>query len=146
MFNKILVAVDGSSTAMKALEHAVKLQKLTDAEMLLLCVYKHHSLFEASLSIDRPPGMDIPDKMLSDFAREVVDHAKEHAGSLGATKVRGFVKGGRPSRAIIDFANDKEIDLIVLGTHGTNSDRDGLLMGSVSHRVASNAKCPVLIV
>ncbi|WP_269079035.1 universal stress protein [Marinobacter similis] len=108
MFKRILVAVDGSKTSLKAMDKAIELQQLTDAEIYLLCVYKHHSLFEASLSIGRPPGMDIPDKVLSEYAKEVVNHAKDLAKSHGATKVRGFVKGGRPSKVIIKFAQDKE--------------------------------------
>jgi nucleotide-binding universal stress UspA family protein len=146
MFKRILVAVDGSMTSFDALTKAIELQKLTDAEIYLLCVYKHHSLFEASLSIGRPEGMDIPDKVLSEYAKEVVNHAKELARERGATHVRGFVKAGRPSKVIIDFAQDKGADLIVVGTKGTHSDKDGMFLGSVSHRVASNAKCPVLVV
>ncbi len=146
MFKRILVAVDGSKTSLKAMDKAIELQQLTDAEIYLLCVYKHHSLFEASLSIGRPPGMDIPDKVLSEYAKEVINHAKDLAKSHGASKVRGFVKGGRPSKVIIKFAQDKEADLIVVGSKGTHSDKDGILLGSVSHRVASNAKCPVLVV
>ncbi|MBW4935362.1 universal stress protein [Marinobacter sp. F4206] len=146
MFKRILVAIDGSKKSLKAMDKAIELQKLTDAEIYLICVYKHHSLFEASLSIGRPPGMDIPDKVLSEYAKEVVDHAKEQAKSRGATKIRAFVKGGRPSKVIIKFAEEKEVDLIVVGTSGTHSDKDGILLGSVSHRVASHAKCPVLVV
>ena len=147
MFKRILAAVDGSKTSLKALDKAIELQKLIpDAEIYILCVYKHHSLFEASLSIGRPDDMDIPDKVLSDYAKEVVNHAKELAKEHGATKVRGFVKAGRPSKVIVKFAQDKEADLIVVGTKGTNSDKDGTFLGSVSHRVASQAKCPVLVV
>lgn len=51
MFKRILAAVDGSKTSLKALDKAIELQKLIpDAEIYILCVYKHHSLFEASLS------------------------------------------------------------------------------------------------
>ncbi|MBO6850276.1 MAG: universal stress protein [Marinobacter sp.] len=147
MFKKILVAVDGSKTSLKALDKAIALQKLMpDAEIYLLCVFKHHSLFEASLSIGRPVELDIPDKVLSDYAKGVVNHAKDLAKDRGATKVRGFVKGGRPSKVIVKFAEDKGADLIVVGTRGTHSDKDGMLLGSVSHRVASHAKCPVLVV
>ncbi|MEP1216919.1 MAG: universal stress protein [Marinobacter sp.] len=146
MFKRILVAVDGSKSSFKAVDKAIALQKLTDAEIYLICVYKHHSLFEASLSIGRPDGMDIPDKVLSDYAKEIVNHAKEKAKEKGAVKIRGFVKAGRPSSVIVKFAQDKEVDLIVVGTRGTHSDKDGMLLGSVSHRVASKAKCPVLVV
>ncbi|PAV27114.1 nucleotide-binding universal stress UspA family protein [Tamilnaduibacter salinus] len=146
MFNRIVVAIDGSSASFNAMEKAIELQQLTDAEIFLLCVYKHHSLFEASLSIGRPAEMDIPDKVLSEYAKEVVEHAKSQAIEHGATHVRGFVKAGRPSKVIVKFAREKKADLIVVGTRGTHSDKDGFLLGSVSHRVASNGKCPVLVV
>ncbi|HDZ36690.1 MAG TPA: universal stress protein [Marinobacter sp.] len=147
MFKRILVAVDGSKTSLNALDKAIELQKIIpDTEIFILCVYKHHSLFEASLSIGRPAGMDIPDKVLSEYAKEVVNHAKDMAQEHGAKKVRGFVKAGRPSKVIVKFAEDKEADLIVVGSRGTHSDKDGMLLGSVSHRVASQAKCPVLVV
>jgi nucleotide-binding universal stress UspA family protein len=146
MFKRILVAVDGSMTSFDAVTRAIELQKLTGAEIFLICVYKHHSLFEASLSIGRPAEMDIPDKVLSEYAKGVVNHAKELAKERGATHVRGFVKSGKPSRVIVKFAKDKDADLIVVGTRGTHSDKDGLFLGSVSHRVTSNAKCPVLVV
>ncbi|HKK57182.1 universal stress protein [Marinobacter sp.] len=146
MFKRILVAVDGSMTSFNALTRAIELQQLTGAEIYLLCVYKHHSLFEASLSIGRPAQMDIPDKVLSEYAKEVVNHAKQLAADRGGKDVRGFVKAGRPSKVIVDFARDKSVDLIVIGTRGTHSDKDGLFLGSVSHRVASNSECPVLVV
>ncbi|KGK42939.1 universal stress protein UspA [Nitrincola sp. A-D6] len=146
MFDKILVAVDGSEGALNALDIAVDIQKITDAEIYLLCVYKHHSLFEASLSMVRPEQLQIPDKALKEFATDVANHAKQHAKDKGATKVRAFVKGGRPSKTIVKFAKEKGVDLIVVGTRGTNGDIEGYLMGSVSERVASRAKCPTLVV
>ncbi|MHA7878738.1 MAG: universal stress protein [Saccharospirillum sp.] len=146
MFQKVLVAIDGSKVALKALEKAIELQQLTGCEIYVLCVYKHHSLFQASLSIGRPDEVQIPDDALSQYAKEVVEHAKQFAKDHGATKVRGFVKGGRPSKMIVSFARDKGIDLIVMGSRGTHSDKDGMLLGSVTHRVASLAKCPTLVV
>lgn len=146
MFRRILVAMDGSKPALVALEKAVELQKLTGAELYLLCVYKHHSLFEASLSIVRPQELQIPDEALSEYARTVIEHAKQHALNLGVPAVRGFVEGGRPSKTIVKFAGQHDVDLIVMGSRGTHSDRDGMLLGSVSQRVASMAKCPTLIV
>ena len=75
MFKKILVAVDGSKSSFKAMDKAIELQKLMDTEIYLICVYKHHSLFEASLSIGRPDSMDIPDKVLSEYAKEIVNQS-----------------------------------------------------------------------
>ena len=147
MFKRILVAVDGSKTSLKALNKAIDLQKLIpEAEIYILCVYKHHSLFEASLSMVRPQELQIPDQALSEYARDVVEYAKQYALQLGAPSVRGFEKGGRPSKAIVKFAKQHEVDLIVVGSRGTHSDKDGMILGSVSQRVASMAKCPTLVV
>jgi nucleotide-binding universal stress UspA family protein len=146
MFKRILVAIDGSMTSFDALTKAIDLQQLTGAEIYLLCVYKHHSLFEASLSIGRPEAMDIPDKVLSQYAKDVVEHAKKLAAERGGKDVRGFVKAGKPSKVIVELAENKGADLIVIGSRGTHSDKDGTFLGSVSHRVASNAKCPVLVI
>ena len=146
MFKKILVPVDGSKGALDALDAAIELQKLTDAEIQLLCVFKHHSLFEASLSMVRPEDIQIPDEALTQYAKEVVEHAKAHAEEKGAKKVRGFVRGGRPSKAIVQVAEENNFDLIVMGSRGTTGDVDGMLLGSVSHRVAGRARIPVLVV
>lgn len=145
MFKKILVAIDGSDEALKALKSAIEMQKLSNSEILLLCVFKHHSLFESSLSILRPPEEQIPDEALTEFARDVVNQAKEFAKANGAADVRGFVKSGRPSTTIVQFAEDNGVDLIVMGAHGTHS-KDGMFLGSVAHRVATISKCPILIV
>lgn len=147
MFKKIVVALDGSNNSLLALEKAIQLQQLDEGcEILLLCVYKHHSLFEASLSMVRPADIQIPDQALAEFATSVVEKGKEHAKSHGGYNIKGFVKNGRPSKAIVKFAKDKSADLIVMGAHGTHSEIDGLLLGSVSQRVSGRAPCPTLIV
>ncbi|EAR11289.1 universal stress protein [Reinekea blandensis] len=147
MFKKILVALDGSNNSLLALEKAIELQKLDEGcEILLLCVYKHHSLFEASLAMVRPADIQIPDQALAEFATSVVDKGREHAKALGGHSIKGFVKNGRPSKAIVKFAKDKSVDLVVMGAHGSHSDTDGLLLGSVSQRVGGRAPCPILIV
>lgn len=147
MFNRILVPVDGSKGAIKALDKAVGLHLLTGAELYFLCVFKHHSLLEASLSMVRPSPLDIPDDALKEYATEIAVHAKSHAIEKGAdsASVRAFVKGGRPSRTIVRFAWKRECDLIVVGAQGTNGDK-GMLLGSVAQRVAGAAHCPTLVV
>lgn len=146
MFERILLPVDGSKGALKALEKAVDLAKLTGAELYILCVFKHHSLLEASLSMVRPSKLDIPDDALKEYATEIAVQAKHDALERGAPKVRAFVKGGRPSSTIVRFARKRDIDLIVIGSQGTNGDKTSYLLGSVSQRVASMAKCPTLVV
>ncbi|MRH77958.1 universal stress protein [Spiribacter sp. C176] len=147
VFNRILVPVDGSSGAVQALDKAVALQKLTDAEILVLCVFKHHSLREASISMVRPNKMAIPDDALKEYATDIAMSAKQYIldRDVDAEKLRAFVKGGRPSGTIVQFARQRDCDLIIVGATGTTGDSSALL-GSVAQRVAGAAHCPVLVV
>lgn len=145
MFGRILVPFDGSKGAAKALEKAVEIAKRCDSELVLLTVYRHHSMLEASLSMVRVQEPKNLDDVLREHAREVVESAKEAALGMGAENVRAFVKNSPVSRGIIDFAKEHEADLIVLGRRGLGSVEDYLL-GSVSHKVTGVSELPVLVV
>lgn len=146
MFKKILVPVDGSRGALEALYRAVELAKLTGAELYVLSVFKHHSLIEASLSMVRPAKLDLPDDALKEYASEIAVDAKNRALKMGATEVRAFVKGGRPSSTIVRFAKKRHVDLIVIGSQGAGGEKSASFLGSVSQRVASQSHCPTLVV
>ncbi len=145
MFNRILVPFDGSHGGEQALRKAVELAKLTDAEIQVMTVYRHHSMLEASFSMVRATNPGNMDDAMRDHAREVAEYAKKLAIETGAEKVRAFVKAGQPARTIVRFANEHECDLIVLGARGMGSV-EGYLLGSVSHKVTGLARMPVLVV
>lgn len=145
MFERILVPVDGSDRALAALELAVELQGKCDSELWLLCVYRHYSLLEASASMVNPQRPENLDDSMREHAKNVVEHAKKHATEHGSKNVRGFVKSGPPSRTIVNFAKDKNADLIILGSRGLG-DVEGYLLGSVSHKVTSLSHCPTMVV
>ncbi len=145
MFDRILVPVDGSDRALSAVELAVELQKKCDAELLLLCVYRHYSLLEASMSMVRPESPENLDDSMREYATSVAEAAKQRARECGSPSVRAFVKSGPPARTIVNFAQDKNASLIVLGSRGLG-DVEGYLLGSVSHKVTSLSHCPTLVV
>ncbi|WP_265516386.1 universal stress protein [Nitratireductor luteus] len=145
MFNRILVPIDGSEGARKALKMAIDLQKTTKAELMLLTVFRHHSLLEASMSMVRPTEPENLDNVLREHAKGVADDAKKFAVENGAESPRAFVKSGPPARTIVKFSKEREVDLIVLGSRGLG-DLEGYLLGSVSHKVTSLADCPVMVV
>jgi nucleotide-binding universal stress UspA family protein len=144
MFERILVAVDGSDGARKALKLAVGLQKLSGGELIILTVYRHHSLLEASMSMVRPDEPENMDDILRDYARQVAEEAKTFAQDNGSPNVHAFIKVGQPARTIVGFSKDRNADLIVLGSRGLG-DLEGYLLGSVSHKVTSLAECPVMV-
>ena len=146
MFDKILIAYDGSVGAERALEMATKLARLTDASLAILTVYRHHSMLEASLSMVR--GSSEPghlDDAMRAAARDAADYAKSHAKDAGVATVNAYIKAGQPARTIISFAKERGHDLIVVGSRGLGST-EGYLLGSVSHKVTSLADCPVMVV
>lgn len=145
MFDHILVPVDGSDNALLALEKAVELQKLTGAKLTVLTIYRHHSMLEASFSMVRPQDPGNMDDIMRGAAKEVAEAAKARAVELGAVEARAFVKNGPVARNIVSFAEEHDVDLIVIGSRGMGSI-ESYLLGSVSHKVTGTAKCPVLVV
>jgi nucleotide-binding universal stress UspA family protein len=145
MFRKILVPYDGSVNADDALAKAVELAGLTGGEIVILTVYRHHSMLEASFSMVRHTEPGNMDDIMRASAREVAEHGKAKAHEAGGQRVRAFVKAGQPARTIVAWAKEKEVDLIVIGSRGLGS-LEGYLLGSVSHKVTGLAECPVLVV
>lgn len=90
--------------------------------------------------------MDILDKVLFEYVKEVVNYVKELVKFYGVIKIWGFVKVGCFFKVIVKFVQDKEVDLIVVGIKGIYSDKDGILFGSVFYWVVFNVKCFVLVV
>ncbi len=145
MFERILVAVDGSEGSKKALKLASKLQQTCGSEMMVLTVFRHHSLLEASMSMVRPDDPESMDDSMRAYAKEVAEEAKVIAAECGAGKVRAFVKAGQPARTIVKFSEEHKADLIIVGSRG-QGDVQGFLLGSVSHKVTSLASTPVMVV
>jgi nucleotide-binding universal stress UspA family protein len=145
MYKRILVPVDGSEGSLKALLHATDLQKLTGGELWILTVFRHHSMQEASMSMVRPSDPENLDDSMRAYSKEIAEAAKAAALDRGATTPRAFVKNGQPARTIVAFAKEHDVDLIVIGSRGVG-DLEGYLLGSVSHKVTSLAKCPVLVI
>ncbi|TDQ60494.1 nucleotide-binding universal stress UspA family protein [Maritalea mobilis] len=147
MFKSILVPFDGSQGAENALKMAVDLIKSGDGEgkLMILTVYRHHSMLEASLSMVRPNEPGNLDDVMREHATEVADHAKKLAKEAGCPNVHAFVSPGGVARTIVKFADKHDNDLIVIGSRGMGSVEEYLL-GSVSHKVTGLSKRPVLVV
>lgn len=147
MFERIMIAYDGSTGAERALEKAAGLARLTNAQLIVLTVYRHHAMLEASLSMVRGNiefGGNLDDAMRG-AARKAADQAKAHASNAGVKQVSAFIKAGQPARTIVAMANEKACDLIVVGSRGLGAT-EAYLLGSVSHKITSIADCPVMVV
>jgi nucleotide-binding universal stress UspA family protein len=141
--HRILVPTDFSKHSENALLYAVAFAEKFDAELHLLHVVQDLALFVPDTVAGTPPIVP-PVDQLTASVREALDRViREHG--LERLRVCPEVREGTPFYEIIRCARDKDIDLIVMGTHG----RSGLahvLLGSVSEKVVRKAPCPVLTV
>ena len=134
MFEKVLVAVDGSEGARRAIELAATLGKRTGAELLVLHVRE--------VEVGKFSGaMEAPVE-----ARDLVNDVVAELTGQGLV-AKGQIQGaphGRAAKEIVDEARAAGCDTIVMGSRGL-SDWAAVLVGSVAHKVISHAHCPVII-
>src|SRR5262249_44935511 len=140
---RILVPTDFSKFSQNALTYAVAFAEKFEAELYLLNVVQDLALFLPDVVTAGPPLVP-PLDQLATAVHEALERvvAENHLQHL---KVYREVREGTPFYEIVRFAKEKDIDLIVMGTHG----RGGLahvLLGSVSEKVVRKAPCPVLTV
>jgi nucleotide-binding universal stress UspA family protein len=147
MFQRILVAVDGSAHALKAAETACALAKRLDARLVILTVAKPVKAMSSAVReymyAEHIRGE--PQYVLTEMVKTVLAEAEARAAQAGVTNVKTVVREGQPARRIVEFAREHEIDLVVMGCRGLG-DIEGVLLGSVSHKVTSLAHCSCLTV
>ena len=138
-FNRIILAVDGSSYATKAVKKAISLAKLNGVEIVALYVVDTPRLTQ-TIPYDT---VSTPwEAILTKKGNEVLNNVEKMGKVAGVTVIKKLVEG-IPEEVIIN--EGKKDDLIVMGCKGlTGLDR--LLMGSVCEKVSHHAKAPVLIV
>jgi nucleotide-binding universal stress UspA family protein len=153
VINKILVPTDGSEPSAEALDYAVDLADKYSAEILLLSVVPpvtiptfSHPAAGITPGLPAPITLGAYSKELSKGHKEVLSNAlrwvKKHKPEL---KVSTKLEEGRPSDRIVQNVQEEGCEIIVMGSRGLGRMK-GLLLGSVSDKVADDAPCPVLIV
>ena len=135
MLDKILLAVDASDHARKAVPAAAELARAGSGRVRVLHVRELE--FAPATVVGGSP----------EEAQQLVDGVVEELEQAGVT-VEGAVlnsTGGSPARAILEQAEDFGAGMVVLGSRGL-SPLGGLLLGSVAHKVLQLSTCPVLVV
>lgn len=140
MYDDILVPTDGSDGTDDTLTHALDIAKHRGARVHALSVVDRR----VYLSADRDQQDDILES-LTESAEEAVE-AIETRAEAENVETTTAVRDGVPHSEILRYADEADIDLIVIGTHG-RTGRDKLVnMGSVTERVVENAAQPVLVI
>lgn len=150
MISKILVAVDGSEHAWKALDLACDLATQYGASVIALHVVPYEPMPEALRAFASTEHIRIEEENARfHYSKTLGDNltreAERRARDKGVTAVVGRTEEGRPADSILATAEDEGVDMIVVGCRGL-SDAKALVLGSVSHQVANHAHCTCLTV
>lgn len=143
MIKKILVSLDGSKLAEKALPYAQHLAQKFEAELVLVRVLQLSSDF-----FGIPPGVKIVREQVIRERVEAkcyLDRVLLQLRSMRLSAHAIIMDVHPPADAIVDLATEEAVDLIVISTHG----RSGLsrwFHGSVASKVLQDAPCPVFLV
>ena len=142
MIKKVLVAVDGSTQASRALDFAIDLAQKLSAKLLLLAVVPPVFLPIPSLNVVKSQAIADASAELENFFKGVILGAEAKAKRYSGLDVLTRLEHGNPDEVIIETAKLGKFDIVIIGSRGYRS----YALGSVSSRVAENATCPVLIV
>jgi nucleotide-binding universal stress UspA family protein len=134
---RILVAIDGSAYSELAVDQAISLGGICNSEIFVVSVV---DLFPEQMAV----APALVEKMSKDV-RQHLDEAKEKVDEANMPCETIVHIGGNPHEFIVQEAKDRDIDLIVMGTHGRSGFKR-VLLGSVAQNVIGHAPCPVLVV
>ena len=144
----ILVAIDGSESSMKAVDYAIELAKKQDnSRLTLLNILDMDTAKQMSSSIITAPTYGLEEYELHKKAvLEWLDAIKRKCENEGIqTEIKVIGEPSPVPDSIIIYAENENVDLIVVGTRGRSGFKK-LLLGSVASKVVTYALCPVLVV
>jgi nucleotide-binding universal stress UspA family protein len=144
MFRSIVVGTDGSETATKAVSQAVDLARAVGAKLELVSAYE--PVPAQRLNEERRQAPE--DLQWAINPREDVDATLQAAAEVArqaGVEAAVYARQGDPADAILDVAEEREADLVIVGNKGMTGAKR-FLLGSVPNKVSHHAPCSVLII
>jgi nucleotide-binding universal stress UspA family protein len=139
MFQRILIAWDGSEVALRAFDVAIDVTRRYGAELVAVSIA--YSPAHAEIAADREESAEAAHRYLQDTFREVADRAER----AGVDVEHQIIEGETPARALLGYAHEHGFDLLVCGHH--HSRRAGrMLLRGVTQDLLADATIPVLVV
>lgn len=143
LFRRILCPLDFSAPSVAALGYALRLAEQSASEITIVHVLEW--------LVEEEPGARIAGFDVPEFRRYLEKDARERLRQIVPAEAKDWcrtreeVVGGRPWREILRLAEEREVELVVMGVRGRNPV-DIALFGSTTHHVIRGARCPVLVV
>jgi nucleotide-binding universal stress UspA family protein len=144
---RILIPIDGSDYANRAVAMGVEMARVFKCDVVLL-----HAINVIMPIYGMGAGSLPPKQEISDYANDMQKHAelklqeaKKTFGDM-ADKVETVVMPGEAARVILEYVDAYDVDMVIMGSHGLGSMVDRLLTGSVTTKVLHHIQKPVLVV
>jgi len=134
---RMLVAIDGSKCSEHAVDQAISLGGMCNSTIYLLSVVD----IQAEHMSDAPYLVD----KLTQQAKSYLEQAQQKVEKANISCEAIIHTGSKPHEFIVKEAKDRNVDLIVLGTHGRTGVKH-FLLGSVAQKVVGFAPCPIMII
>ncbi len=150
MYKKILIGIDGSDDAHKALKKVMDFYKDWKSEIVAFHSIEHHMapisfpIYGSSYSLLQESYSTIRSEYRTAGERMMEETKKIFKEAEIPIKTR-LIEDSKPEHYAVDTAKDESFDLIVLGSKGHHS-KMGMILGTVATHVVNNASCDVLIV
>jgi len=147
MYQRILIATDGSDLAGKAVDYGIALAKRLDVPVTAVTVTESWSAVELDRMARQGSQNPIAqfEEMAAAAASNILEKVKQTASSQGVPCDVVHVQDQHPAEGIIAAAKNKGCDLIVMASHGRRGI-DRVLLGSQANEVLTHSKVPALIV
>ncbi|MFW9969713.1 MAG: universal stress protein [Candidatus Odinarchaeota archaeon] len=152
----MLIGIDGSEHSYKAILKAIDLQKLTKSEVIVFHSVEHHAepsgmYMAPSYGVPHIYSLSSPDiqrikEVYEKNAQSIIDRAKEMFMEEGIKVETRLVYAHDPVSYIRKMVEKEGVDLVVIGTKGTHSLFEEILLGSVADKVLRHIACDVLII
>lgn len=139
-YKKILLAADFSEHSNRVAKRAFDLAQKYQSELSILHVVDYLPIAESAYGPVIPYDMDLTDELVKAAKKRLAKVAEQ----LSIPEERRWLEVGSPKLEIIRVAEENNVDLIVVGSHGRHGL--GLLLGSTANSVLHHAKCDVLAV
>ena len=152
MYKKILIAFDGSEPSKHALDQGITIASLAGSEVFILSVVPRVMMpvfpdegFGAAPVTAAQDMTEYQQKMRDVYANSLKEAEEDIAKNYPDLKVTTELMEGRPSSTIVEESENKEAELIVIGSRGLGGIT-GWILGSTSRRVVESCRVPVLVV
>ncbi|MFX1386084.1 MAG: universal stress protein [Promethearchaeota archaeon] len=152
----MLIGIDGSEHSYKAMLKALKLQKLSECEVIVFHSIEHHTIptgmfMAPSFGVpfiysNSDPDMQRIKEVYEKNAQSILDRAKEIFLEQGIDVETRLVYEYDPVSYIKEMVQKEQVDLVIIGAKGTHSLLEEILIGSIADKVLRHVPCDILII